>query len=74
MNGLQLIEQIATLSLLQTTPAILVTSRSKDERFSKAYGLGARAVISKPYDFSKLLAEVGRAIGQLESDELTVIA
>jgi len=66
MNGLQLIDQMAKLSVLQKTPTILVTSRSKDERFSKAYELGARAVISKPYDFSKLLEEVHRAIGEPE--------
>ena len=67
MNGLQLIGQMAKLSLLQTTPAILVTSQSLDEMSSKAYKLGARAVISKPYDLSKLLEEVGRAIGQPET-------
>ena len=67
MNGLQLIGQMAKLSLLQTTPAILVTSQSKDESFSKAYKLGAHAVISKPYDFSKLFGEVARAIGQSET-------
>jgi DNA-binding NtrC family response regulator len=64
MNGLQLFGQMAKLSLLQTTPTILVTSRSKVERFSKAYELGTRAVISKLYDCSKLLEEVGRAIGE----------
>jgi len=67
MNGLQLIGQMAKLSLLQTTPAILVTSRSLHEMSSKAYKLGAHAVISKPYDFSKLFGEVARAIGEPET-------
>jgi len=66
MNGLQLIDQMKRLSLLQIIPAILVTSQSMNEMSSKAYKLGARAVISKPYDFSKLLEEIGRAIGQPE--------
>ena len=67
MNGLQLIGQMVKLSLLQTTPAILVTSRSLHEMSSKAYKLGAYAVLSKPYDFSKLFGEVARAIGQSET-------
>ena len=66
MNGLQLIDQMGRLSLLKTTPVILVTNQVVDEMSSKAYELGARAVISKPYNFSKLLEEVGRAIGQPE--------
>ena len=66
MNGLQLIDQMGRLSLLKTTPVILVTNQVVDEMSSKAYKLGARAVISKPYNFSKLLEEVGRAIGQPE--------
>ena len=31
---------------------------------SEAFKTGARAGISKPYDLSKLLEEVGRAIGE----------
>jgi FixJ family two-component response regulator len=58
---------MAKLSLLQTTPAILVSNHSLHEMSSKAYKLGADAVISKPYDFSKLLEEVRRAIGELET-------
>jgi CheY-like chemotaxis protein len=66
MNGLELIEQMERLSLLQTTPAILMSGQSLDEMSSEAHKTGARAVFSKPYDFSKLLEEVGRAIGQPE--------
>lgn len=66
MNGLQLIDQMGRLSLLKTTPAILVTTQSLDEMAKEAYKIGARAEISKPYDFSKLLVQIGRAIGQPE--------
>ncbi len=66
MNGLQLIDQMERLSLLQTTPAILFTIQPLDEMSSEAYKIGACAVISKPYDFSKLLLQIGRAIGQPE--------
>lgn len=74
MNGLELIDQMSRLALLENIPAILMTAQSKDDVPSKAYKIGARAVISKPYDFPKLLEEVGRTIGQPESDELTAIA
>ena len=67
MNGLQLIDQMGRTSLLQRTPAILVTSQSMEGMSSEAFKAGARAVISKPYDLSKLLEEVGRAIGEPET-------
>jgi two-component system chemotaxis response regulator CheY len=67
MNGLQLIEQMGRLQLLKNTPVILLTSQLIDKMFSQASQAGARAVISKPYDFPKLLEEVRRAIGQSET-------
>jgi CheY-like chemotaxis protein len=67
MNGLELIDQMGRLALLQNTPAILMTIQSMEDMSSEAYKTGARAIISKPYDFSKLLEEVGRAIGQPET-------
>ena len=67
MNGLQLIDQMARASLLKRTPAILVTSQSMEGMSSEAFKAGARAVFSKPYDLSKLLEEVGRAIGEPET-------
>ena len=67
MNGLQLIDQMGRASLLERTPAILVTSLPMEGMSSEAYKTGASAVISKPYDLSKLLEEVGRAIGEPET-------
>ena len=66
MNGLELIDQMGRLALLQNTPAILMTIQSMEDMSSEAYKTGARAIISKPYDFPKLLEEVGRAIGAPE--------
>ncbi len=63
MNGLELIDQMGRLALLENTPAILMTSQPMEDMSSEAYKAGALAVISKPYDISKLLEEVGRAIG-----------
>ena len=74
VNGLELIDQMGKLALLQNTPAILMTSQSIEDIPSEAYKIGARAVLSKPYDFHKLLEEVGQAIGEPESDGVTVIA
>jgi CheY-like chemotaxis protein len=74
MNGLELIAQMGKLALLQNTPAILMTSQPLADMSSEAYKTGACAVISKPYDFPKILEEVGSAIGQPESLELTRIA
>jgi CheY-like chemotaxis protein len=67
MNGLELIDQMGRLALLQNTPAILMTIQSMEDMSSEAYKTGARAIISKPYDFSKLLEEVDSAIGQPET-------
>jgi two-component system chemotaxis response regulator CheY len=67
MNGLQLIDQMGRASLLERTPAILVTSQPMEGMSSEAYKAAARAVISKPYDLSKLLLEVRRAIGEPET-------
>ncbi len=62
MNGLELINQMGRLTQLQNTPAILLSSQSREDISSAAHNSGASAVISKPYDFPKLLEEVGRAI------------
>jgi len=67
MNGLELIDQMGRLALLQNIPAILMTIQSMEDMSSEAYKTGASAVISKPYDLSKLLEEVGRAIGEPET-------
>jgi DNA-binding NtrC family response regulator len=67
MNGLELIDQMGRLALLQNTPAILMTIQYMEVMSYEAYKAGASAVISKPYDLSKLLEEVGRAIGQPET-------
>jgi len=67
MNGLELIEQMGRLPLLKKTPTILMTSQSITEMFSPASQAGAHTVISKPYDFPKLLEEVRRAIGSSET-------
>ena len=67
MNGLQLIDQMGRASLLERTPAILVTSQPMEGMSSEAYKTAARAVISEPYGLSKLLLEVRRAIGEPET-------
>jgi len=67
MNGLQLIDQMGRLPLLKNTPAILMTSQSIEEVSSDAAQGGVRAVISKPFDFPKLLEQVSRAVGQPET-------
>lgn len=72
MNGLELIERMKRLAFLKNTPVILMTSHSREDISSEAYKTGVRAVISKPYDFSKLLDEVGRAIGHKSCECMTI--
>ncbi len=74
MNGLELINQMGRLASLQHTPAILMSSQSREDMPYEAHKTGACAVISKPYDLHELLEEVSRAIGQAEPDELTAMA
>ena len=70
MNGLQLIDQMQRLACTRNTPVILQTSQVREEIPVTAYTSGARAVLSKPFDFSQLLAEVRCAIGQPELSAL----
>ncbi len=74
MNGLQLIDEMQTLACTRNTPVILLTSQFTEDISVKAYASGARAILSKPYDFSKLLLEVNGAIGQSKAAMLTSMA
>ncbi len=74
MNGLQLIDEMQHLTCTRNTPVILLTSQFTEDIPVKAYTSRARAVLSKPYDFSKLLVEVNSAIGQSRTAMLTSIA
>ncbi len=64
MNGLELINQMQTFAWMRNTPVIVLTSQLRDEIPKEAYTTRARAVLSKPYDCSKLLVEVNAAIEQ----------
>ena len=70
MNGHQLIDQMQTSALTRNTPVIILTRQSMEDIPAQVSSSRARAVLSKPYDFSKLLAEVCCAIGQPESSAL----
>lgn len=70
MNGLQLIDEMKTLASTQNIPVILLTSQLMEDIPGRAYTNSARAVLSKPFDFSQLLAEVRCAIGQPELSAL----
>lgn len=65
MNGLQLIDQMEKNSLI---PIILMSNQPMEDMSTKVNKTDARAIISKPNDFSKLLEEVGRTIGQFETE------
>jgi DNA-binding NtrC family response regulator len=60
MNGLQLIDQMEKNSLI---PIILMSNQPMEDMSTKVNKTDARAIISKPNDFSKLLEEVGRQLG-----------
>ncbi len=74
MNGLELVNQMQAFAWMRNIPVIVLTSQLRDEISKKAYTSRARAVLPKPYDFSKLLAEVSCAIRQSESSVLTTMA
>ncbi len=66
MPGLQLIDSIRKFPLFHDMPVIVMTSQSMEDMSIQTRKAGAWAVMSKPYDFQKLLEEVGRATGQSE--------
>ncbi|MDH5426882.1 MAG: response regulator [Nitrospirota bacterium] len=66
MNGFQLIDTMAKFSLFSRIPVIIMTSQSMEGRSIEASKTGTWTLISKPYDFPKLLEAVNRAIGQFE--------
>ena len=72
VNGLQLIDQMQNLAYTRNTPVILLTSLFREDIPVKAYTSRARAILSKPFDFSKLLAEVRGVIGQPKLSELCI--
>ncbi len=74
MSGLQLLDQMQSLACTRNTPLILLSSQCAEDIPVKAYRSRAHAILSKPYDFSKLLAEVSCAIKQSESTVLTTMA
>ncbi len=74
MNGLQLIDEMKNFPFTQNTPVILLTSQVMEDLPGKAYTHCAQAVLSKPFDFTKLLTEVRSLIGKPELSTLSTMA
>ena len=61
MTGMEFIQRLAQRSYLSTHHLILYSGNLTPELEQQARSLGASAVLSKPYNFSKLLAFVHQA-------------
>ena len=68
MNGLELIEILAEHPSYQTIPTILVTSQDLDG--IRTFGLKENlfAVLSKPFEWERLLSTIGMAIKRSGSE------
>jgi len=70
MPGIDGHEVIAALRVLHKDVPIIAISGGgaleKDELLLQAHRLGAREVITKPFEFRQLLGAVGRALGGLK--------
>jgi chemosensory pili system protein ChpA (sensor histidine kinase/response regulator) len=63
MGGFELIAEIKRKSEFETTPIVVISSRSADKHRERAKQLGASAYLSKPYEDSQLQAVLDRVIG-----------
>jgi len=61
MTGMEFIQQLSQRSYSSTHPVILYTGNLTPELEQQAVDLGVFAVLSKPYNFSQLLASIRQA-------------
>jgi CheY-like chemotaxis protein len=67
-DGLQLAKMARTSGVNRRTPIIMVTSESKPDAMSRAFGAGANFFLFKPFDRSKLMRVLRAAHGPIEQE------
>ncbi|MGB0911250.1 MAG: response regulator [Nitrospirales bacterium] len=67
MDGIEFLQNLATMPRASATPVIMITATSSDALTNTALTAGACAVLTKPVHFDKLLFTITQNISQSES-------
>jgi DNA-binding response OmpR family regulator len=61
-NGLVVMERLRSIGPLESVPVIVISAHDGSGAEQQALAAGARAFVAKPFDHSRLLAEIQRAL------------
>jgi two-component system chemotaxis response regulator CheY len=64
MDGMSFVFKLRRLESYQDVPVLMVTTESADNKKERARTNGANGWLQKPFDPERLLAAVGRLVGQ----------
>lgn len=67
LGGFEVCELLNKDKETQGIPVVIVSALLKDADIKRAYLLGVIGYVSKPYDFSKLLQEISKALSYKEN-------
>lgn len=67
LGGFEVCELLNKDKETQGIPVIIVSALLKEADVKRAYHLGVIGYVSKPYDFSKLLQEINKALAYKEN-------
>jgi CheY-like chemotaxis protein len=67
LGGFEVCELLNKDKETQGIPVVIVSALLKDADIKRAYLLGVIGYVSKPYDFSKLLQEINKALTYKEN-------
>jgi CheY-like chemotaxis protein len=65
INGWQVLAEIRRIEELQSIPVVVLTSSQRRADKERAYDLGAKRFITKPYSLVEFIADVGSAYRDL---------
>lgn len=63
MNGFELLAALQTDASLAQVPFIMVSASAEPERLQQALALGAKAYVTKPFQFAELRSLIARHLG-----------
>jgi CheY-like chemotaxis protein len=69
LSGVEVARQIRARPQLASVPIIFLTAEANTERHAKFYESGASAVICKPFDPIKLVAEIEKVLERQKSGD-----
>lgn len=67
LGGFEVCELLNKDNETQGIPVIIVSALLKDADIKRAYRLGVIGYVTKPYDFSKMLQEINKALASKEN-------